>query len=177
MKSVYIKEPQPQDEALFLAATKNSASLHHPWVKAPTTHDEFLLNLKQFQQPNQKSYWLMNKDKQLVGVFNISEIVRGQFQSAYLGFYAIAEFAGQGYMSTGLKKILEIIFTDLNLHRVEANIQPDNLRSIHLVKQNGFQKEGYSPKYLKINGEWRDHERWAITLESWRETTKSQLNL
>ncbi len=58
-------------------------------------------------------------------------------------------------------------FEELGLHRLEANIQPDNLKSINLVKNNGFKKEGVSPRYLKINGEWRDHERWAITYEDW----------
>lgn len=167
MTRLFLQEPSQSDESFFLAATQKSQPLHHPWIKSPTTHDEFLLYIKNFQQPNQKSYWLMNSDKNLVGVFNISEIVRGQFQSAYLGFYAMTDFAGQGLMSVGLKKILEQLFTELNLHRVEANIQPDNLCSIYLVQKNGFQKEGYSPRYLKINGEWRDHERWAITLETW----------
>ena len=68
-------------------------------------------------------------------------------------------------MSAGLKLVLKKAFEELDLHRLEANIQPDNFRSINLVKNNGFKKEGFSPRYLKINGEWRDHERWAITHE------------
>jgi ribosomal-protein-alanine N-acetyltransferase len=54
------------------------------------------------------------------------------------------------------------------LHRVEANIQPDNLRSIHLVRSLGFRLEGHSPRYLRINGEWKDHDRYALTVEEWR---------
>jgi ribosomal-protein-alanine N-acetyltransferase len=71
-------------------------------------------------------------------------------------------------MNAGLRLILQTVFEDLKLHRLEANIQPENNRSIHLVKNNGFRKEGYSPRYLKINGVWRDHERWAMTFEDWQ---------
>jgi RimJ/RimL family protein N-acetyltransferase len=72
-------------------------------------------------------------------------------------------------MSSGLKLVLNEFFNEMKLHRLEANIQPENIRSINLVKNNGFRKEGYSPCYLKINNEWRDHERWAITLEDFNQ--------
>jgi ribosomal-protein-alanine N-acetyltransferase len=57
------------------------------------------------------------------------------------------------------------VFGDLGLHRVEANIQPGNTRSIGLVQRLGFEKEGFSRRYLKVGGEWRDHERWALLAE------------
>jgi ribosomal-protein-alanine N-acetyltransferase len=65
-------------------------------------------------------------------------------------------------MKEGLRLVLRYAFRELKLHRLEANIQPDNIPSLALVKSCGFRKEGLSPRYLKINGEWRDHERWAI---------------
>jgi ribosomal-protein-alanine N-acetyltransferase len=68
-------------------------------------------------------------------------------------------------MSAGLELVLGRAFGELELHRLEANIQPKNRRSIELVRRAGFRCEGLSPRYLKIAGRWRDHERWAITVE------------
>lgn len=163
--SVLIREPISDDEKIFLAAMQTSRTFHHPWVKAPLTSQEFHDYLQRYQQPNQKSFLVCIPSGDIAGIFNINEIVRSLFQSAYLGFYAVAKYAGHGYMSAGLKRVINKAFTELELHRLEANIQSENTRSINLVESNGFRKEGYSPRYLKINGEWRDHERWAITQE------------
>ena len=65
-------------------------------------------------------------------------------------------------MTEGLTLVIGKAFGALGLHRLEANVQPDNDASIRLVRRLGFRREGYSPRYLKINGRWRDHERWAI---------------
>ncbi len=99
---------------------------------------------------------------------NISQVVRGPFRSAYLGYYAFAPHQGRGYMTAGLAAVVNTSFRKLRLHRLEANIQPGNKASLALVKRLGFRKEGYSERYLKIGGRWRDHERWAITIERWK---------
>jgi ribosomal-protein-alanine N-acetyltransferase len=104
----------------------------------------------------------------LVGVINISEIVRGSFQSAYLGYYAFVPHNEKGFIRAGLIRAINYAFRDQGLHRLEANIQPDNHKSVGLVRSLGFQLEGMSPRYLKIAGRWRDHERWAIRREEWR---------
>jgi ribosomal-protein-alanine N-acetyltransferase len=101
-------------------------------------------------------------------VFNFSEIGRGVFESSYLGYYAFAPHAGQGYMSEGLNLVLALAFARLKLHRVEANVQPTNRPSVSLVRRAGFTREGFSRHYVKIAGRWRDHERWAMLAEDWR---------
>lgn len=165
---ITIRELRLIDEQHFLAAMQRSAELHFPWIKAPLNTEEFESFFARFQLPNSKSFLAFNDQNQLVGVFNLSEIVRGAFQSAYLGFYAVIDYAGMGYMSTALKCVLHEVFEVMQLHRIEANIQPDNQRSIQLVKNNDFRLEGYSPRYLNINGQWRDHERWALTVEDFQ---------
>jgi ribosomal-protein-alanine N-acetyltransferase len=72
-------------------------------------------------------------------------------------------------MREGLDLALREAFSRLRLHRVEANIQPGNAASIALVSRLGFEREGFSPRYLKVRGRWRDHERWAIRAELWRQ--------
>lgn len=173
MKKLFLRSLKREDEDAFLSAMKKSLSLHSHWMTTPLTHEAFVDFYNRYTQPNQKSFLLVNETNQIVGIFNLNEIVLGIFQSAYLGYSVIAEFAGQGYMSQGLKLLLEKTFKELELHRLEANIQPDNILSINLVKRNGFRKEGFSKRYLKINGEWRDFERWAITHEDWVELLES----
>lgn len=102
-----------------------------------------------------------------MGVVNISEIVRGSFRSGYLGYCAFEPFARRGLMQKGLALVIAEAFGKMKLHRLEANIQPENKRSRRLVKRLGFKREGFSPRYLKISGRWRDHERWALLAEEW----------
>jgi ribosomal-protein-alanine N-acetyltransferase len=107
-------------------------------------------------------------DGAIAGAINLSEIIRGPFQNAFVGYFMGAAFAGRGYMTEALGLVLKHGFRHLKLHRIEANLQPGNSASRALVRRAGFRLEGYSPRFLKIAGRWRDHERWAITVEDWR---------
>src|SRR5439155_15351959 len=98
----------------------------------------------------------------------------GPLQSAFLGYGGVAALSGQGYMSEGLRLLLRHVFEELRLHRIEANIQPDNERSLALVRRAGFVREGYSERYLRIGGRWRDHERWAIRIEQWQDNAEHE---
>jgi [ribosomal protein S5]-alanine N-acetyltransferase len=104
--------------------------------------------------------------RELVGMVNVSEIVRGALRSAYLGYCAFAPHQRQGLMCEGLRLAIARCFGPLRLHRIEANIQPRNKASRSLVRKLGFRREGYSPRYLKIRGRWRDHERWALLADA-----------
>lgn len=168
MKTIMIRALSLEHEVAFLAMANKSRDFHSPWVNPALNHDDFMAFYQRYQEPNQKSFVLFNVNDQIIGVFNISEIVRGCFQNAYLGFYAAKDFAGLGLMRQGLQLILQEAFQSLSLHRLEANIQPHNLASLKLIKESGFRREGFSPRYLKINDQWCDHERWAITIEDWQ---------
>jgi [ribosomal protein S5]-alanine N-acetyltransferase len=160
---VRIRPPAADDQARFLAAVHASRSLHHPWTRPPATPAQFRHFLQRLDDPAHASWLVVRTDDEApVGVFNLSQIVRGNFRSAYLGYYAFAAQAGQGLMQEGLRQVIRQAFRGLKLHRLEANIQPGNTRSIALVRACGFQREGFSPRYLKIGARWRDHERWAL---------------
>jgi ribosomal-protein-alanine N-acetyltransferase len=74
-------------------------------------------------------------------------------------------------MTDGMRLVTRYAFDEMKLHRVEANIQPDNIASIALVRKCGFRLEGFSPRYLQVFGEWRDHERWALLADEMERTT------
>jgi len=164
--------PSKRRRSEFLAAVKRSRKLHGHWVSPPRTVSAFNKNLERSGSKAHRSkahlgYWVLTESRELAGVININEIVRGSFRSGYLGYYAFAPHNGRGYMTRGLRAVVSRAFRQSRLHRLEANIQPDNEASRRLVKRLGFELEGYSPRYLKIAGKWRDHERWAVTAENW----------
>lgn len=164
---ITLREPSFQDEEHFLSTMNKSKSFHFPFIIAPKTSDEFKNYIEKSKMESEKYFIAFTKDNQIIGVFNVSGIVKGVFKSAYLGYYASCDYAGKGLMSTALKLVLKEIFTTLGLHRIEANIQPTNTASIHLAAKNGFLKEGFSPRYLKVHGIWQDHFRFALTYEDW----------
>jgi ribosomal-protein-alanine N-acetyltransferase len=137
-----------------------------PWIKLPQTKKAFATFAKEVSGADGKAYLVKRvHDQALVGVIEIRDIFMGSFKCGYLIYYAFDEFKGQGYMKEALKAVIRKAFTKLKLHRLEANIQPQNTASVALAKSVGLVFEGYSPKFLKINGQWRDHERWAIINE------------
>lgn len=167
---VWIRKPIEADCQALLAMHHASRSLHFPWVSPPLTEDDCKTYLSRCQTESFEGLLIcLIGSQQIVGVANLSQIFYGAFQNAYLGYYAALGFAGQGLMTEGLGLVIRHAFCGLGLHRLEANIQPHNSASIALVKRLGFTKEGFSRRYLKINGDWQDHERWALTVEDWVE--------
>jgi len=167
---VALRELTRADRAEFLELVRESRDLHRPWVYPPERGDQFDDLLARSQRDDFFPLLACRvQDGAMVGVFTVSQIVRGFFQSAFLGYYAFSGYERQGYMRVALALVLDLAFRDLRLHRLEANIQPDNRPSIALATGAGFRLEGYSPRYLLIGGQWRDHERYAITADEWRD--------
>lgn len=162
-----LARPVPEDGPRFVRAMLESRALHHPWVSAPGDLMAWRRYLKRLERPNEEGFLVRRLgDGAICGVVNLNVITYDALCSAYLSYYAVARFAGRGYMKEGLQQLIEVAFGELGLHRLEANIQPDNERSIRLVESLGFVCEGYSPRLLMINGKWRDHERWALLADS-----------
>jgi ribosomal-protein-alanine N-acetyltransferase len=155
------------DREAFLALARESRELHRPWTYPPERADQFDDLYARSRRDDFACLvaCLIEDDRAIVGVFTISQIVRGAFQSAYLGYYAHQRHAGRGLMREAMEQVLDHAFGLLALHRLEANIQPGNQPSIALARGAGFRLEGFSPRYLLIGGQWRDHERYAITAD------------
>ena len=167
---VFLRRPTARDRDEFLALVRASRRLHRRWVAPPATPARFAEYLGRVRMPNRVGLLVCRReDGAIVGVVNVSEIVRGALQSAYLGYYGSAAHAGRGYLTEGLALVLRHAFRHLGLHRLEANVQPGNRPSLALVRRLGFRREGFSPRYLKVRGRWRDHQRWAVLREDWRE--------
>jgi len=172
-KRVHLRPPHRGDQKAFITAARQSRILHAGWVQAPETPAAFLAYVERFAGGGISTRYagllvVRNEDDALAGVFNFSEIVRGAFNSAYVGYYAFASLAGDGYMTEGFSLALDFAFHRLKLHRVEANVQPANRPSLALAERMGFEREGYSRRYVKIAGRWRDHVRLAMLAEDWR---------
>jgi ribosomal-protein-alanine N-acetyltransferase len=169
---VYLRPPERSDRDEFIDLMRASRSFHRPWATAPTDDDRFAAYLADSRRPDFEAMLVSrHEDGAIVGFFNLSQIARGPLQSAYLGYAVGKPFARQGYMREGIELVLRHAFLTIRLHRVEANIQPGNRASIALAEGAGFRREGFSPRYLKIGGRWRDHERFAILADEWQNRT------
>jgi [ribosomal protein S5]-alanine N-acetyltransferase len=165
---IALTHPSPADADEFIASAIDSASLHGPWLSAPDTPERFAAFLNRAAREDQASYLIRHTScGRLIGYVNINNIVHAALRSGYLGYAAFRSHAGRGLMTAGLAAVVTDAFTRLGLHRLEANIQPDNAPSLSLVRRLGFQREGFSPRYLLIDGQWCDHERWAVLAEDW----------
>ena len=172
---VRLERPSARRQREFLEAVRRSRRLHARWVAPPASAPAYRAYLARVRRPTQAAYSVIRRDTNaLAGVINVSEIVRGNFQSAYLGYYAFTPHAGQGLMREGLGLVIDQAFARLRLHRLEANIQPANKASTRLVRALGFRHEGRSPSYLKIANRWRDHDRWALLADDWPKSRRTK---
>ncbi|WP_233579138.1 GNAT family N-acetyltransferase [Micromonospora sp. BL4] len=159
-----IRRPRPTDRDEFVAAARRSRELHHPWLAAPDSPEEYDRYLSRIRRRDSSGYLICDRvSGDIAGYVTISGIVLGALRGGYLGYAAFQPYSGTGHASAGLALVIDHAFGLLGLHRLEANIQPGNEPSLRVARKLGFRLEGFSPDYLFIDGAWRDHERWAIT--------------
>jgi len=171
-KRLVLREPKADDESQWCALRLQSAELLLPWEPAPSPGEDpcgpgafarFLHGAR--SDRHLKCLAFLREDGALVGQFALNEIVRGAFASGYLGYWVGRPFLRRGLAVEALGLLIDHAFDELGLHRVEANVAPTNRASLGVVRRAGFRREGFSPRYLRIAGQWTDHERWALTVE------------
>jgi ribosomal-protein-alanine N-acetyltransferase len=113
------------------------------------------------------SFAIVAEDGTLVGAVILSNVARGAFQNATVGYYVGSAYNGQGYATAGVIHAVEFAFNSIGLHRVEAGVMDHNPASKRVLEKAGFRHEGFARNYLKIDGGWRDHHIFAITKEDW----------
>ena len=161
-----VRPPRYSDRSMLVAAHVANRSFHHPWCAPFTDNEGFNAWWRGVVAGPKASFIACDDEGRLIGVVNLTEIVFGCFCSAYLAYHGMREHCGRGLMTQAVRRVTQIAFDDLGLHRLEANIQPTNQASIRLVQRLGFEREGYSRSYLRIGEEWRDHERWALLADA-----------
>ncbi len=165
-----IRTPEAGDTAAYAEAVRRSADHIGQWN--PVEPDG-LADLLKRQGSGLHTFLIIDRETGgMVGKVNVANIVMGRFCNASLGYDSYLPFNGTGRMTEGMRLILDRCFAPqsadgLGLHRLEINVQPDNERSIAMAKRLGFRHEGFSPRMLFLQGEWRDHERFALTAEEW----------
>ena len=102
------------------------------------------------------------EDGRIVGRIALSNIVRGPFLSASLGYWVAADANGRGIATAAVGRIVRLAFGELGLHRVEAGTLTHNIASQRVLERNGFRRYGLAPGYLRIAGEWRDHVLYQV---------------
>ena len=169
---VFLRRPTARDEDEYLGLIAVSWPSHRRWFprlpkgEDPVGPERFRRFLASSRSKRYERLLICRlEDGVLVGSASLSEIVRGCFQNAFLGYWIGSPFEGQGYMTEALGLVVRHALDELKLHRLEANIQPENARSIALIERVGFRREGRARRYLKINGRWRDHDHWVLLAE------------
>ena len=104
-------------------------------------------------------------DGALVGQITVSNVVRGAYDGASVGYWVDRRVAGRGVVPTALALVVDHCFRDVGLHRVEAEVRPENAPSLRVVAKLGFREEGLHRRLLFIDGDWRDHVCFAVLRE------------
>lgn len=168
-KNVFLRYVTTDDFEELRVLFEESRKFYKGLIDTPDSIEKFKAYVERNSSDANECFVICRAtDEKIVGVINLSQIFRRAFQNTYLGYSLGVKYTGKGYMTEAVNLILRFVFKDLKLHRVEANVQPENLPSIAVLRRCGFTKEGFSRKYLKIAGRWRDHERFAIIREDWK---------
>ncbi|HJB64242.1 MAG TPA: GNAT family N-acetyltransferase [Candidatus Microbacterium pullistercoris] len=109
--------------------------------------------------------FVMLHEGEIAGQLNVWGISRGSLSSATIGYWVSERFAGRGITPTAVALATDICFDALRLHRMEICIRPENTPSLRIVEKLGFRYEGFRPRYIHIDGDWRDHYAFALTTE------------
>jgi [ribosomal protein S5]-alanine N-acetyltransferase len=177
-KSTFIRPLEMADADAFLDLRKRNDDFLRPFE--PTKAADFLSleaqrrgieeGLEAWANDRGYSFGVFTADKELIGKVGLSNVARGAWQSATLGYFIDKDHNGRGHGCEAVALACEFAFTAAALHRVQAAVMPRNRASARLLTKNGFRFEGFAADYLRIDGRWEDHYVYSLTTETWRGT-------
>lgn len=166
-----LRRPIPGDRDEWVALRESNLDHLLPWeprLKVKSERERWDSYLRTSDEEDRKRFLIcLNAGGTIIGSVSLNGIRHGVLQSCDMGYWIGKQFTRRGHMTEALLLAIRHAFTKLELHRLEANVQPSNLASLRVVRKAGLRHEGTSLRFLKIDGKWCDHERWALTVEEW----------
>ena len=155
--------------------TEWEATIPNEFNEGKASFYQIVRNLSNEARTQRALPFVMTIDGQIAGQITVANINYGSTRSAYIGYWIGEEFAGKGYTPLAVAMAIDHCFQVLKLHRIEIAIRPENTKSLRVVEKLGLRKEGTRPKFLHINGDWRDHLIFAINDDELSESLVSKL--
>ncbi|MCX3064292.1 GNAT family N-acetyltransferase [Streptomyces beihaiensis] len=157
---IHLRRAVPADAQALADALRRNIDHMRPWE--PYRADDYYTAQAQaarIAEPNQVTWLLFDRSAggRVVGRVALSSIVLGPLRSASLGYWVDAEYAGRGLIPAAVEEVCRAAREELGLHRVEAGTLTYNKASQRVLAKCCFTEYGLAPKYLHIDGEWRDH--------------------
>jgi ribosomal-protein-alanine N-acetyltransferase len=131
----------------------------------PSTFGQLVRRLHRQARAGTTYPFAIEVDGRFAGQVTVNNIVRGSAQFASVGYWLDREYAGRGVMPRAVAMVIDHCFANAGLHRIEIAIRPENSNSLRVVEKLGLREVGYAPKFLHIDGAWRDHRLYAVTAE------------
>ncbi len=161
------------DQEAWCDARRRNADWLRPWDATvppgadsrPTTYPSLVRRLGKFARQGSTYPFAVDVDGRFAGQLTVNNIVRGSAQFASMGYWLDQQYAGRGVMPLAVAMAIDHCFTAGQLHRVEICIRPENTNSLRVVEKLGLREVGLAPRFLHIDGAWRDHRIYAITVE------------
>lgn len=170
-EGIYLRPSEMRDYAQWAELRERSREFLTPWEPVwpldDLTRASFRYRVRRHAEEMARDeaytfFVFREGDDRLLGGLSLGHVRRGVAQTATLGYWMGAPYAGQGYMSAAVRAVLDYAFKKQGFHRIEAACVPNNEASKRLLERLGFTSEGYARAYLNINGQWRDHLLFAL---------------
>ena len=182
--TVTVRALSSGDGPAWHEARHRSAAWLHPWDatvppggnERPATFRALVARLHRLARQGSCMPFAVEVDGRFSGQVTVNNIVRGSAQFASVGYWLDRDVAGRGVMPTAVALVVDHCFRSAGLHRIEIAIRPENSNSLRVVEKLGIREVGYAPRYLHIDGAWRDHRIYAITVEECPEGMLARLS-
>lgn len=171
--AVTLRPLELSDARAWREARSRNAAWLGPWdatmppgaAGKPATFKALVRRLSRLAREDQAMPFALLVDGEFAGQVTVNNIVRGSAQFASIGYWLDQKYAGNGYMAIAVAMVVDHCFVLAGLHRIEIAIRPENSNSLRVVEKLGLHEYGLAPRYLHIDGDWRDHRLFAITKE------------